>query len=151
MIDSTGATGVETTRSRRADRLDASQPVPANYKWVALFVSTLGMLMATIDGSITLIALPDIFRGIGIDPLSPGNSFFLLWMILGFLVVTSVLVTTLGRIGDIYGRVRIYNLGFAFFTFFSLLLTVTWLTGSAAGIWLIVLRIFQGVGAAMLM
>ena len=125
--------------------------VSPNYKWVALFISTLGMLMATIDGSITLIALPDIFRGIGIDPLLPGNSFFLLWMILGFLVVTSVLVTTLGRMGDIYGRVRIYNLGFALFTFFSLLLTITWMSGYAAGVWLIVLRIFQGVGAAMLM
>src|SRR6202453_503703 len=125
--------------------------VSGNYKWTALFISTLGMLMATIDGSITLIALPDIFRGIGIDPLKTGNSFYLLWMILGFLVVTSVLVTTLGRLGDIYGRVRMYNLGFAVFTFFSLLLTVTWMSGSAAGIWLIVLRLFQGVGAAMLM
>ena len=76
MIDLAGATGVETARSRRASRLDFSQPVPANYKWVALFVSTLGMLMATIDGSITLIALPDIFRGIGIDPLVSGNSFY---------------------------------------------------------------------------
>jgi MFS family permease len=121
------------------------------YKWVALFISTLGMLMATIDGSITLIALPNIFRGIGIDPLKAGNSFFLLWMILGFLVVTSVLVTTLGRLGDIYGRVRTYNLGFAIFTFFSLLLSITWLSGDAAGFWLIVMRIFQGVGAAMLM
>ncbi len=121
------------------------------YKWVALFISTLGMLMATIDGSITLISLPDIFRGIGIDPLQSGNSFFLLWMILGFLVVTSVLVTTLGRLGDIYGRVRTYNLGFAVFTFFSLLLTITWTHGRAAGIFLIVMRIFQGVGAAMLM
>src|SRR3984885_3172185 len=107
------------------------------------------MLMATIDGSITLISLPDIFRGIDIDPLQPGNSFYLLWMILGFLVVTSVLVTTLGRLGDIYGRVRMYNLGFAVFTFFSLLLTVTWTSGHAAGIYLIVLRLFQGVGAAM--
>src|SRR6202167_2711471 len=109
------------------------------------------MLMATIDGSITLIALPDIFRGIGIDPLEAGNSFYLLWMILGFLVVTSVLVTTLGRLGDMYGRVRMYNLGFAVFTFFSLLLSVTWMSGHAGGIWLIVMRIFQGVGAAMLM
>ena len=126
-------------------------PVPDGYKWVALFISTLGMLMATIDGSITLIALPDIFRGIGIDPLEPGNSFYLLWMILGFLVVTSVLVTSLGRLGDIYGRVRMYNLGFAVFTFFSLLLSVTWMSGHAAGMWLIIMRIFQGVGAAMLM
>ncbi|MGH9016225.1 MAG: MFS transporter [Acidimicrobiales bacterium] len=121
------------------------------YKWTALFVSTLGMLMATIDGSIVLIALPDIFRGIGINPLEPGNTFYLLWMILGFLVVTSVLVVTLGRLGDIYGRVRIYNLGFAVFTLFSLLLTVTWSHGHAAAIWLITMRIFQAVGAAMLM
>jgi MFS family permease len=135
----------------RGGRPGISEPIPDNYKWVALFVSTLGMLMATIDGSITLISLPDIFRGIGINPLQPGNSFFLLWMILGFLVVTSVLVVTLGRLGDIYGRVRTYNLGFAVFTFFSLLLTVTWTTGHAAGIYLIVMRLFQAVGAAMLM
>ena len=135
----------------RADRLDSSQAIPDSYKWVALFVSTLGMLMATIDGSIVLISLPDIFRGIGLNPLEPGNSFYLLWMILGFLVVTSVLVVSLGRLGDIYGRVRTYNLGFAVFTFFSVLLSITWLTGHPGGIWLIVMRIFQGVGAAMLM
>jgi MFS family permease len=109
------------------------------------------MLMATIDGSIVLISLPDIFRGIGLDPLLPGNSFYLLWMILGFLVTTSVLVVSLGRMGDMYGRVKVYNLGFAVFTFFSLALSVTWLTGPAAGMYLIVMRIFQGVGAAMLM
>ena len=135
----------------RADRLDSTQAIPDSYKWVALFVSTLGMLMATIDGSIVLISLPDIFRGIGLNPLEPGNSFYLLWMILGFLVVTSVLVVSLGRLGDIYGRVRTYNLGFAVFTFFSVLLSITWLTGHPGGIWLIVMRIFQGVGAAMLM
>jgi MFS family permease len=121
------------------------------YKWTALSVCTLGVLMATIDGSITLISLPTIFRGIGIDPLEPSNSFYLLWMILGFLIVTSVLVVSLGRIGDIYGRVRIYNLGFAVFTFFSVLLAVTWTSGHAAGIYLIVMRLFQGVGAAMLL
>jgi MFS family permease len=142
-------------RSGRADRLlriaGSGVELPANYKWTALFISTLGMLMATIDGSIVLIALPDIFRGIGLNPLQPGNTFYLLWMILGFLVVTSVLVVTLGRMGDIYGRVRTYNLGFAVFTFFSLLLSITWMTGHAAGVWLITMRIFQGVGAAMLM
>jgi len=121
------------------------------YKWIALFISTLGMLMATIDSTITLIALPDIFRGIHIDPLDPGNSFFLLWLILGFSVVTAVLTTTFGRLGDIYGRVRTYNLGFALFTLFSLLLTVTWMSGRAAAIFLIVLRLFQAAGAAMLM
>jgi EmrB/QacA subfamily drug resistance transporter len=132
-------------------RPDTLAPIPDGYKWVALFISTLGMLMATIDGSIVLISLPDIFRGIGIDPLEPGNSFYLLWMILGFLVTTSVLVVTLGRLGDIYGRVRMYNLGFAVFTFFSLALSVTWMTGPAAADYLIIMRIFQGVGAAMLM
>jgi MFS family permease len=125
--------------------------VPDGYKWTALFVSTLGMLMATIDGSIVLISLPDIFRGIGIDPLLPSNSFYLLWMILGFLVTSSVLVVSLGRLGDMYGRVRIYNVGFLVFTVFSLALSVTWMTGPAAAIYLIVMRIFQAVGAAMLM
>ena len=109
------------------------------------------MLMATIDSSIVLIALPDIFRGIGLDPLQPSNSFYLLWMILGFLVVTSALVVTLGRLGDMYGRVRIYNLGFGIYTIFSLFLSVTWMSGHAAGIWLITMRLGQGVGAAMLM
>jgi len=132
-------------------RTHLDEPIAENYKWVALFISTLGMLMATIDGTIVLIALPNIFRGIGLDPLQPGNSFYLLWMILGFLVTTSVLVVTLGRMGDIYGRVRMYNLGFAVFTFFSLMLSITFMSGHAAGVWLITMRIFQGVGAAMLM
>jgi MFS family permease len=122
-----------------------------SHQWTALFITTLGMLMATIDASIVLIALPDIFRGIHLDPLLPSNTFFLLWMILGFLIVTSVLVVSFGRLGDLYGRVRMYNLGFAVFTFFSLLLSITWFTGTAAGIWLITMRIFQGVGAALLM
>ncbi|HEY3737080.1 MAG TPA: MFS transporter [Jatrophihabitans sp.] len=120
------------------------------YKWLVLVVTTSGSLMAMIDSSITLIALPDTFRGIGLNPLEPGNSFYLLWMILGFMVVTAVLVTSLGRIGDIFGRVRIYNLGFAIFTFFSVLLSITWMHGEAAGLWLVILRIFQGVGAAMI-
>ncbi len=121
------------------------------HKWVVLSNTTLGVLMATIDMSIMLIAMPDVFRGIRIDPLAPHNSFYLLWMILGFMVVTSVLVVSLGRLGDMYGRVRMYNLGFADLHGFSLLLTVTWMSGSAGAIWLIVMRIFQGVGAAFLM
>jgi EmrB/QacA subfamily drug resistance transporter len=120
------------------------------YKWIALINTTTGVMMVTIDGSIVLIAMPDIFRGIKLDPLLPGNSFYLLWMILGFLVVTSVLVVSLGRLGDMYGRVKIYNLGFAVFTFFSLLLSITWMSGRDGAIWLIVMRIFQGVGGAML-
>jgi len=122
-----------------------------HYKWVVLSNTTLGVLMATIDMSIMLIALPDIFRGIDIDPLAPGNSFYLLWLILSFMVVTSVLVVSLGRLGDMYGRVKMYNRGFVVYTFFSLLLTVTWMSGTAAALWLVVMRVFQGVGAAMLM
>jgi MFS family permease len=121
------------------------------YKWIVLTNTTLGVLMATIDMSIMLIALPDIFRGIGIDPLAPGNSFYLLWMILSFMVVTSVLVVSLGRLGDMYGRVKMYNLGFVVYTFFSILLTITWMSGTAAALWLVIMRVFQGVGAAMLM
>ncbi|HEY3942125.1 MAG TPA: MFS transporter [Acidimicrobiales bacterium] len=128
----------------------ATVEVSDRYKWIALVNTTMGALMVTIDGSIVLIAMPDIFRGIGLNPLLPGNSFYLLWMILGFLVVTSVLVVSLGRLGDMFGRVKMYNLGFAVFTFFSLLLTVTWLHGPAGAIWLIVMRVFQGVGGAML-
>src|SRR5882757_10035178 len=121
-----------------------------DYKWVALSNTTLGMLMATINGSILLIALPDIFRGIRIDPLAPGNTSYLLWLILGFLVVIAVLVVSLGRLGDIYGRVKMFNLGFAVFTVFSILLTITWLHGSAGALWLIVMRLGQGVGGALL-
>jgi MFS family permease len=120
------------------------------YKWIALSNTTLGVLMATLDTSIMLIALPDVFRGIHIDPLKPANSFYLLWMILSFMVVTSVLVVSLGRIGDLYGRVRMYNLGFAIYTLFSLLLSVTWMSGTAGALWLVVGRVFQGVGAALL-
>ncbi|HVX09317.1 MAG TPA: MFS transporter, partial [Humibacter sp.] len=89
-----------------------------HYKWTALILCTVGTLMASIDGSILLISLPDIFRGIHINPLQPGNSFYLLWLMLGFLIVTSVLVVSLGRLGDVHGRVKMYNLGFLIFTIF---------------------------------
>ena len=134
--------------------LGAGQPSgPAHsdrYKWVALSNTTVGVLLATIDSSIMLIAMPAIFRGINLDPLQPSNSFFLLWMILGYLIVGSVLVVSLGRLGDIFGRVRMYNLGFVMYTIASLILTVDWLTGAAGATWLIVGRIAQGVGAAFL-
>jgi len=125
-------------------------PVDSRYKWIALSNTTLGVLLATIDGSIVLIAMPDIFRGIHLNPLQPGNSFYLLWMILGFLVVSSVLVVSLGRLGDQFGRVRMYNLGFVVYTVASLLLTIDWLHGGAGADWLIGFRIVQGVGAAFL-
>jgi MFS family permease len=125
--------------------------VDTHYKWIALSNTTLGLLMATINSSIVLIALPDIFRGIGIDPLGPGNTSYLLWMIMGFLVVTAVLVVGFGRLGDMYGRVRMYNLGFVVFTVASILLAVTWQQGEAAALWLIGWRIVQGVGGAFIM
>jgi MFS family permease len=129
-------------------------PSPASlsprYKWVVLSNTTIGVMLATIDSSIMLIAMPDIFRGIKLNPLAPGNSFYLLWMILGYLIVSSVLVVSLGRLGDMFGRVRMYSLGFVIYTSASLVLTVDPLTAQAGALWLIVGRLLQGVGAAFL-
>ncbi len=121
-----------------------------HYKWIALSNTTLGILMVTINQSILLISLPAIFRGIDLNPLVPSNTSYFLWIFLGFMLVTAVLVVSLGRVGDIYGRVRMYNLGFAVFTFFAILLSVTWLTGPAGALWIIIMRIGQGVGGAFL-
>jgi MFS family permease len=120
------------------------------YKWIALSNTTLGVLMATINQSIVLIALPDIFHGIGLNPLSPGNTSYLLWMFMGFLVVSAVLVVSFGRLGDMFGRVRMYNLGFAIFTVGSIALTITWMQGTNAALWLILWRVVQGIGGAFL-
>ena len=122
----------------------------SRYRWTALATVTLGTLMVFINQSIVLISLPDIFRGIQLNPLTPGNTGYLLWMLMGFSVVLAVLVVTLGRVGDIFGRVKIFNLGFIVFTAFSFLLAVTWLTGTPAALWLIGMRVGQGVGGAML-
>ena len=122
-----------------------------HYKWVALSNTTLGTLMATLDGSIVIIAMPAIFRGINLDPLSSGNITYLLWMVLGYLLVTAVLVVSLGRLGDIFGRVRMYNLGFAIFSVASLALSVGPFTGHAGALWLILLRVVQATGGSMLM
>jgi len=132
-------------------QINGGRPSADGYKWIALSNVTLGVLLATLDGSIVLIAMPDIFRGIHLDPLVPANSFYLLWMILGFLVVTSVLIVSFGRLGDMYGRVRMYNLGFVVYTLASLALTVDWMTGPAGAIYLIAFRLVQGVGAALLL
>ncbi len=121
-----------------------------HYKWIALSNTTLGILMVTINQSILLISLPDLFRGIRLNPLVPSNTSYFLWVFMGFLLVTAVLVVSLGRVGDIYGRVKMYNLGFAIFTIFSILLSVTWLTGVPGALWIIIMRVFQGVGGAFL-
>jgi MFS family permease len=129
----------------------ASKPShPDRYKWTALTNTTIGILMVTINASILLIALPNIFRGIKLSPLAPGNTSYFLWILMGFLLVTSVLVVSFGRVGDIYGRAKMYNLGFLIFTVFSVLLAVTWMTGPGAALWIILMRVGQGVGGAFL-
>ena len=120
------------------------------YKWVALTNTTAGVMLATIDTSIILISMPDIFRGIHLNPLAPGNGFFLLWMLLGYAATGSVLLVTLGRLGDQFGRVRMYNLGFVIYTSSSLILAVDPLSGSAGAWWLLGFRISQAIGGAFL-
>ncbi len=133
-------------RGRRSQR-----PVGPHYKWIALTNTTLGALMATIDASIVLIALPAIFKGIGINPLAPGESSYFLWLLLGYMVVTATLLVTFGRISDMFGRVRLYNLGFAIFTFGSILLAFTPGTGNTGALELIIFRLIQGVGSGFLL
>src|ERR1700689_958618 len=120
------------------------------YKWVALANTTAAVFMSALDGSIVIIALPAIFRGIHLDPLAPGNIGYLLWMIMGYRLVQAVLVVTVGRLGDMYGRVRIYNAGFAVFTLASVLLSFDPLDGGRAAMWLIGWRVLQAIGGSML-
>ena len=149
--DRRGATGTD------AGGTGSGQPaVPArlrgtHYKWVALSNTTLGILAATVNGSIVIISLPAIFRGIQLNPLTPGNISYLLWMLMGYLLVSAVLVVTLGRLGDIYGRVRMYNLGFAIFGLAALALPFDPFTGPSGALWLILWRVVQAVGGSMLM
>ncbi len=130
--------------------MHAGHTLGPHYKWIALSNTTLGVLMATINQSIVLIALPAVFRGIGLNPLSPGNTSYLLWMFMGFMVVSAVLVVSFGRLGDMFGRVRMYNMGFAVFSLGSIMLTVTWMHGTSGALWLIIWRVVQGIGGAFL-
>lgn len=142
----------EAATARRSGRLDSS-PLEDHpfYKWVVLSNTTLGILLASINASIVLISLPAIFRGIGLNPLAPGNVSYLLWMLMGYLVVTAVLVVPFGRLGDMYGRVRIYNLGFVVFTVAAIALSFDPFQFGGGAVWLIGWRVVQGVGGAMLM
>ncbi|WNG82693.1 MFS transporter [Mycobacterium sp. ITM-2016-00316] len=137
-------TELEQTRAR----LDHDHPL---YKWIVLSNTTLGILLAAINASIVLISLPAIFRGIGLNPLAPGNVSYLLWMIMGYLVVTAVLVVPFGRLGDMFGRVRIYNLGFVVFTVAAVALSFDPFHLDGGAVWLITWRVIQGIGGAMLM
>src|SRR6478735_6899800 len=136
----------ETATRRR--RMDHDHP---HYKWVVLSNTTLGTLLATINASIVLISLPAIFRGIGLNPLAPGNVSYLLWMLMGYLVVTAVLVVPFGRLGDMLGRVKIYNWGFVVFTVAAVALSFDPFHLGGGALWLIAWRVVQGVGGAMLM
>ena len=121
------------------------------YKWVALANTTAAMFMSALDGSIVIIALPAIFRGIHLDPLAPGNISYLLWMIMGYRLVQAVLVVNLGRLGDMFGRVRMYNSGFMVFTIASVLLSFDPFQAGGGALWLIGWRFLQAVGGSMLM
>jgi MFS family permease len=125
--------------------------VSDRYRWVALTNTTASMFMATLDGSIVIIALPAIFRGIGLDPLAPGSIVYLLWMIMGYRLVQAVAVVSLGRLGDMYGRVKIYNAGFVVFTLASIMLSFDPFHAGAGAMWLIGWRFPQAIGGSMLM
>lgn len=152
MTTETGSTApAETAQAQTARRrvqMDHDHP---HYKWVVLSNTTLGILLASINASIVLISLPAIFRGIGLNPLAPGNVSYLLWMLMGYLVVTAVLVVPFGRLGDMYGRVRIYNIGFVVFTLAAIALSFDPFPLGGGAVWLIAWRVIQGVGGAMLM
>ena len=126
------------------------KPVNKNYKWIALSNTTLGGFLVALDGSCVMIALPAIFRGINLNPLAPDSSAYLLWIITGYTLIMAVLVVTLGRIGDMFGRVRMYNLGFVIFSIASILLSFIWSTGASGAIELIAFRALQAVGGACL-
>ncbi|WP_369974167.1 MFS transporter [Mycobacterium sp. 3519A] len=151
MTKTPGVEDVDTAQAVTADRrrrMDHDHPF---YKWIVLSNTTLGMLLASINASIVLISLPAIFRGIGLNPLAPANVSYLLWMLMGYLVVTAVLVVFFGRLGDMFGRVRIYNLGFAVFTIAAIALSFDPFHMGPGALWLIGWRVVQGVGGAMLM
>ena len=120
------------------------------YKWTVLSNTTLGGLLASIDGSILLISLPVVFRGVGVNPFEVSNFPLLIWLLLGYGIVTATLLVTVGRLSDMWGRARMYNFGFAVFSTASILLFLEPWQG-AMGAWaLVVFRLFQAVGASFL-
>ncbi len=141
--------GLRATPEARAAR--PKPPKPDAYAWIALANTTAAIFMAALDGSIVIIALPAIFRGINLDPLSPGNISYLLWMIMGYRLVQAVLVVNLGRLGDMFGRVKMYNAGFVVFTAASVMLSFDPFQGSDGALWLIGWRLVQAFGGSMLM
>ncbi len=142
--------GIRTTApDTRAPR--PKPPKPDSYAWIALANTTAAIFMASLDGSVVIIALPAIFKGINLDPLSAGNISYLLWMIMGYRLVQAVLVVNLGKLGDMYGRVKMYNAGFVVFTASSIMLSFDPFQGTHAALWLIGWRLVQAFGGSMLM
>ena len=141
--------GLRTTPPATAGR--PKPPKPDAYAWIALANTTAAIFMAALDGSIVIIALPAIFRGINLDPLSAGNISYLLWMIMGYRLVQAVLVVNLGRLGDMFGRVKMYNAGFVVFTAASVMLSFDPFQGGHGAMWLIGWRLVQAFGGSMLM
>jgi MFS family permease len=137
----------ETTTERSVTKVDGED---RRYRWVALSNTTMAVFMSALDGSIVIISLPAIFRGIHLDPLAPGNIGFLLWMIMGYRLVQAVFVVTVGRLGDMYGRVKIYNSGFAVFGVASILLSFDPFSAGKGALWLIGWRVLQAIGGSML-
>jgi len=121
------------------------------YKWIVLSCTTFGVLMAMINASSLLIALPAIFRGIHLNPVDPGNFTYLLWILMGYGLVSAALVVTAGRVGDMYGRVRMFKIGFVIFTAAAVGLSLVWSTGGAGAIEIIAFRMVQAAGGAMMM
>src|SRR6266536_2224207 len=142
--------GILTQEQEQRTQDRRRRPVGPHYKWVALTNTTLGSFMATLDASIVLIAFPAIFKGIGINPLAPGESSYFLWLLLGYMVVTATLLVTFGRISDMFGRVRLYNLGFLIFAVGSILLWLTPGTGNTGALEMIIFRLIQGIGSGFL-
>ncbi len=146
----------------RAARPEHLTPAPAQspadreslgdgYKWTALANTTAAVFMSTLDGSIVLIAMPAIFRGIHLDPLAPENIVYLLWMIMGYRLVQAVLVVSVGRMGDMFGRVRIYNAGFVdLHRRLDPALGRSRSPGKEGALWLIGWRLLQALGGSML-
>src|SRR3984893_675953 len=151
MKDNTTGRMLELNGGRISRAIKSSREGGPRYKWVVLSNTTLGMLMATINSSILLISLPAIFSGIGINPLAPGETSYFLWLLLGYLIVTATLLVTFGRISDMFGRVRFYNLGFLFFAIGSTLLFLTPGTGNTGALELIIFRLIQGIGSGFLL
>src|SRR3954471_9388189 len=139
-----------STTATKPPTTDAGTGRRIPYRWSVLTNTTLGMLMATVNASILIISLPAIFDGLHLNPLAPGNVSYLLWMLMGFMLVTAVLVVGFGRLGDMYGRVKIYNAGFVLFTIGAIALSLDPFMEGAGALWLILWRVFQGIGAAML-